>query len=52
MKKKVSVILTEPYLEAIEKLLSKGVYFNRTELFRDALRRLFRHHGVGLENDA
>lgn len=50
-KKTVSVTLTEPYLKGIETLLSKGVYYNGSELLKDALRMLFEHHGINVMNE-
>lgn len=46
VKKRVCVTLTEPYLDALDRLVQKGVYVDRAELIKDALRRLFRHYGI------
>jgi len=42
----VCVALTKPYLDAMDGLVREGVYVNRRELVKDALRRLFRHYGI------
>ena len=46
VKKRISVTLTEPYLEALGRLVREGVYVDRGEAVKDALRRLFRHYGM------
>ena len=46
VKKLVGVVLTKPYLDALEKLVGAGVYASRREIFTDALRRLFRHYEI------
>lgn len=46
--KRVSVNLTKPYMDGVDKLLQEGVYFNRAELVKKALRMLFEHHGIKL----
>jgi len=45
-RKRVGVVLTKPYLDALEKLVGAGVYASRREIFTDALRQLFRHYGI------
>lgn len=45
-KKRVCLTLTEPYLDATERLVREGVYVDRAEVIKDALRRLFRHYGI------
>jgi Arc/MetJ-type ribon-helix-helix transcriptional regulator len=44
--KRVSVVLTQPYLDAMDRLIRDGVYISRAEVVKDALRRLFRHYGI------
>ena len=44
--KRISVTLTGPYLEALDRLVQEGVYADSAEAVRDALRRLFRHYGI------
>lgn len=46
VKKRISLTLTEPYLEALDRLVEEGVYVDRREVIKDALRRLFRHYGM------
>lgn len=46
VKKRVCVTLTKPYLDALDRLVREGVYVDRAELIKDALRRLFRHYGI------
>lgn len=46
VKKRVCVTLTKPYLDALNRLVREGVYVDRAELIKDALRRLFRHYGI------
>jgi len=45
-KKRINVTLTEPYLEALDRLIEGGVYVNRREVIKDALRRIFLHYGI------
>ena len=45
-KKRISVTLTGPYLEALDRLVGDGVYASQGEAVKDALRRLFRHYGM------
>jgi len=45
-KRRISVTLTEPYLEALNRLVEAGVYVDRGEAVKDALRRVFRHYGM------
>ena len=46
VKKRVCVTLTKPYFDAMEGLVQEGVYVDRAEIIKDALRRLFRHYGI------
>ena len=45
-KKRVSVTLTRPYLDAMQVLVEARLYESRAELLRAALRRLFRHYAL------
>ena len=45
-KTRVSVTMTQPYLEILDSLVEKGVYLNRGEAVLEALRLLFKQHGV------
>ena len=42
----VSVTLTRPYLDALDRLVEEGVYLSRGEVVLKGLRILFRHHGL------
>ncbi len=46
VKKRFSVILTGPFLEALNRLVEDGIYKDHQSGIRDALRRLFRFHGI------
>ena len=50
-KKRVCVILTKPYVEAMDRLIQGEVYVNRAEMIKDALRRLFRHYEIRIYED-
>ena len=45
-KKRIGLLLTGPYLEALEQLVEKGIYLEHQVAIRDALRRLFEFHGI------
>ncbi len=45
-KKRVNVILTKHYLDALTHLVKEGVYIDRGSAIRAALRLLFTFHGV------
>ena len=45
-KTRVSVTLSDLYLEAIDLLVEEGLYLNPGEIFREALRRIFRAHKI------
>lgn len=45
-KKQIRVTLTRPYLEAMDSLIEHGIYVDRGETIKDALRRLFRHYEI------
>ena len=46
VKKRFSVTLTEPYVEALDSLVDKGLYMDQQDAIRGSLRRLFRHHSI------
>ena len=46
VKKRVSVTLTNAYLEALDQLVEKGIYLEHQVAIRDAMRLLFRFHGI------
>ena len=45
-KRRFSVTLTGPYIEALDRLVEEGLYIDHQDAIRDALRRLFRYHGM------
>ncbi|MBA7650537.1 hypothetical protein ES703_58343 [subsurface metagenome] len=45
-KKRYSVTLTQRYVERLNRLIEEGVYLDQQSAIRDALRLLFRHHGM------
>jgi len=45
-KKRFSVTLTGPYIDALDSLVKNGLYIDHQATIRDALRRLFRFHGI------
>jgi len=45
-KKRFSVTLTSPYLDALDKLVGKGIYVNQQGAIKDGLRHLFRSYGL------
>ena len=45
-KTRISVTVTTPYVEALDSLVEAGLYVSRGEAAKDALRRIFHHHGV------
>ncbi|NQT07907.1 ribbon-helix-helix protein, CopG family [Candidatus Bathyarchaeota archaeon] len=45
-KKRVSLTLTKPYLDALAQLVEKEIYLERQAAIREALRRLFRYHKI------
>lgn len=40
-KDRISITLTTPYLDGIEKLLKTGIYQTRADVIKDALKILF-----------
>lgn len=45
-KRRFSVTLTGPYIEALNRLVKEGFYLDHQDAIRDALRRLFQYHGI------
>jgi len=43
---RVSVTMTKPYLDTLDRLVEEGVYLSRGEVVNDALRRLFRSYEI------
>ncbi len=45
-KKEVELIVTAPYLRALDSLVEEGIYMNRQTAIRDALRRRFQFYKI------
>jgi len=45
-KTRVSVTMTKAYVEALDHLVEEGLYLGRGDIILDALRLLFRRHGI------
>ena len=45
-KTRVSVTLTRPYLDALDRLVEEGIYLSKGEIILEALRRLLRSYGL------
>lgn len=45
-KKRIGLVLTGPYLEALDELVERGLYLEPQVAIRAALRLLFLHHKV------
>lgn len=43
-KTRISVTLTQDYVEKLDKLVEEGLYLARGEIIREALRDIFRGH--------
>lgn len=43
---RVSVTLTKPYLDALDRLIREGIYLGRGEVIMEALRDLLREYGL------
>ena len=45
-KKRFSVTFTNAYVDALDSLVGKGIYMDHQASIRDAMRILFRLHGI------
>ena len=45
-KTRLSVTMTTPYLDALDRLIDEGMYLSRGEAILDALRDLFKYYGI------
>ena len=45
-KTRISVTVTQAYVEGLNKLVEKGLYLNRGDIILEALRVLFRSYGI------
>lgn len=43
---RIGLTLTKVYVNALDQLVNEGIYLEHQVAIRDALRRLFRHHGI------
>ena len=46
VKRRLSITLTKSYVEALDRLVEKGIYLEHQVAIRDALRLLFRLHRI------
>ena len=46
-KTRVSVTLTRPYVDALDRLVEEGLNLSKGEIILEALRRLLRGYGMG-----
>ena len=44
--KRIYVGLPQIYVDGIDRLIKEGIYMNRSEAVKDALRRLFKHYDL------
>ena len=42
----MEVELPKDYVDILDRLVEKGIYLDRGEYIREALRALFRYHGI------
>ncbi len=47
-KQRVCIVVTEPYVNIMDDLISAGVYVSRQEIIKDALRYLLAHYEIPL----
>jgi len=45
-KTRVSVTLTSPYLDVLDRLVEEGIYLTKGEIILEALRSLLRRQGI------
>jgi Arc/MetJ-type ribon-helix-helix transcriptional regulator len=43
---RVSVTMTKPYLDALDRLMEDGIYLSRGEIVLEALRSLLKQQGI------
>jgi Arc/MetJ-type ribon-helix-helix transcriptional regulator len=51
-KKRISITVANPYLEGMNLLIKDGLYDDRAEITKDALRRLFIHYEIRAISEA
>ena len=42
----MDIMIENPYLDQLDRLVEKGIYLSREDAIRDALRSLFRSEGI------
>lgn len=47
-KKRLSLTLIQVYVDALDRLVEAGIYLDHQVAIREALRLLFKHHGMEL----
>jgi Arc/MetJ-type ribon-helix-helix transcriptional regulator len=50
--KHLKVVISAPYLNGLNMLISDGLYESQAEIVKDALRRLFNHYELSSISDA
>ena len=45
-KQRISVTMTQAYVENLDRLIEDGLYLNRGQVVREALRYVFRGYGL------
>jgi Arc/MetJ-type ribon-helix-helix transcriptional regulator len=50
-KKRVEIVMSNPYVEGMQLLIKDGLYENQAEIVKDALRRLFIHYEIPIVSD-
>jgi len=45
-RERVSVLLTEPYLDGLDRLVKEGIYLDRQSVIRDAIWQLLEKHRI------
>ena len=45
-KKRIGLLLTKVYVDALDQLVERGIYLEHQVAIRSALRRLFQYHGI------
>ena len=46
LKKRIGLLLTNAYIDALDELVEKGIYLEHQVAIREALRHLFQFHGI------
>ncbi len=46
VKRRISLTLTKPYVDALDRLVEEGIYLEHQVAIRAAMRLLFQFHGI------